>query len=136
MPKKKKAIHPLREAEISLNLAAKSWRDSCSDTTVIELIDSSLDIIGSWLKDNGGRIQLKRAAKKFSFDADKNVGLHSNGTRASIASDQCYHFALERKLLSDNAKDIITNMGHLSDREGWDFEEVLRVARNHWLTER
>jgi len=85
---------------------------------------------------------------KFKFDPDKvrELNTPSNGSRAKAAARalNLHEIAIgDRKEeetfhLSEHcqATDLVANLGHLCDREGWDFETVLRSAEAHWRHER
>ena len=85
---------------------------------------------------------------KFKFDPDKmsDTGTLPNGKRATAAAQSINHHELATGARKDTdffhltehcqATDLVANIGHLCDREGWDFETVLHSAKVHWQHER
>ncbi len=70
----------------------------------------------------------------FTYNPDKKAddSPMTNGERASDSS-----LALQGD--TDDASDVvdlISNLGHYCDREGFDFEAILNTAKMHWNTER
>jgi len=42
----------------------------------------------------------------------------------------------EQKIDYDLVVDLLSDIAHLADREGWDFEDMLDTVRMHWRAER
>ncbi len=65
----------------------------------------------------------------------------SNAERAECAEKALVTFAAAANDRSEDTeslvKDLVTDLGHYCDREGLDFEDIVRSAINtHWLEER
>ena len=80
--------------------------------------------------------------KKFAFDETKhNIpdGL-TNGCRAEQAEMGVEaanrHRGEPVRSDQDGARDLIADLGHLSDREGWSFPELINTAKKDWRAER
>jgi hypothetical protein len=77
---------------------------------------------------------------KFKFKPDRDVdhcGL-TNGQRAGSANKACREHALSQNAQADfsEAQDLLTDIFHLCDREGWEPGELMRMAANNWRAER
>jgi hypothetical protein len=83
---------------------------------------------------------MKRA---FKFDENKRDvpdGL-TNGLRAEQAG--CGVLAASeargeggQELCEDAVRDLLADLGHLCDREGWDFPALINTAKKDWRAER
>jgi hypothetical protein len=82
---------------------------------------------------------------KFKFNPAKRSDrtTPTNGERAAEAdlSARTHPFArtdgkAPAKADFENAVDVISDLFHLADREGWEVGELTRVATNNWQDER
>ena len=93
---------------------------------------------GFWLCE---QCEAKRASPH-AFDPDKQQpndgGGNSltNGEIAERAAALVCEYAAVCNPDDYNLTDLITDVGHLCDREGHDFRSILRNAINHWEAER
>lgn len=81
---------------------------------------------------------------KFKFNPDKNIdgpGGISNDTRADWAEigvaafrEQCSHN--DDPLGDEHIQDLICDLGHLADREGLNFEQLVQNGVRTWQDER
>ena len=88
---------------------------------------------------------MKRA---FKFDENKRDGLPdglpdgpTNGARAEQA--ECGVLAASeargeggQELCEDAIRDLLADLGHLCDREGWSFPAIINTAKKDWRAER
>lgn len=81
---------------------------------------------------------------KFKFKPNKRVdGPASPSTNEHAADALKALKALHRDLRKpratpqfENIQDLITDLAHLADKFKYDFEDILRMAKQHWQTER
>ena len=80
--------------------------------------------------------------KKFKFRPRRNIDKPSGFTNAERA-ERAERLAregggiLESNVTEDYiAYDLISDLLHLADREGWDPDELLASARANWMDER
>ena len=83
---------------------------------------------------------------KFRFDPDKKDPTDpsttmTNGRRAQNAEEAVLTACLARGEADntpgeDSVRDLLADLGHLCDREGWDFRALVRTALKDWRAER
>ena len=81
--------------------------------------------------------------KPFKFDATKRDfpgDGSSNGERAEVAAaaveaaSRARHEAVT--IDEDSVRDLLADLGHLCDREGFDFVKLFETAKKDWRAER
>jgi len=86
--------------------------------------------------------QGREGAKAHKFKPNRRIDgpdSQSNGERAAKAEESlCAHFGAEARDGIDytQAQDLISDLLHLCDREGWDTEALIESAKNRWEEER
>jgi hypothetical protein len=84
--------------------------------------------------------QLKLTMSKFKFDPNKKDegspatngerALHAASTVAAYGgndNDECDY---------DTTTDLLSDIAHMADEQGWDFEAMLKTCTMHWRAER
>ena len=79
---------------------------------------------------------------KFTFDPEKRdfSDGRSNGERALDAEEAVQVACIARGEQGtpdeDAARDLIADLAHLCDREGWNFVKIVATAKRDWRLER
>ena len=81
-------------------------------------------------------------SKPFKFRPQHSIdgeGGTTNGDRAETAEQairEGFHLPDKDELEGCNASDLISDIFHLCDRQGWDIDNVVDAARRMWQDER
>ena len=81
----------------------------------------------SWAIKNG---RVFRPNRKVDGPASPSCQDHSNKAEAALKG---YDLKLERETA---VQDLLSDLMHLCDRKGFDFDDVLRMAKNNYEAER
>lgn len=79
---------------------------------------------------------------KFKFKPNKReAGCPSNGERAdwALAAEKAHAKSRGDAYMPDDSttiQDMISDLGHLADKRGFDFNEILHMATDNWKAER
>ena len=83
--------------------------------------------------------------KPFKFDHDKRdpddpTTTRTNGQRA-IDAEEAVQVACRARGETgtpdeDSVRDLLADLGHLCEREGWDFPALINAAKKDWRAER
>jgi hypothetical protein len=78
---------------------------------------------------------------KFKFKPGKDIDDAGQtnavrATRAEYSIREGFEIRAEDEIESANAADLVSDIFHLCDRDGWDVDEVVRMAIANWKDER
>lgn len=78
---------------------------------------------------------------KFKFNPSKDIddAGQTNGVRAERAEQairEGFNIRTKDNLEYVNASDLLSDIFHLCDRDGWDVDEVIQMAIDNWMEER
>ena len=82
-----------------------------------------------------------KSMTKFKFNPRKDIdGVgQTNAVRAARAEQAIrkgFGICTKDEVESVNAADLVGDIFHLCDRDGWDVDEVIRMATGNWKDER
>jgi hypothetical protein len=82
----------------------------------------------------------KEKMSEFKFKPEKNIDEPSGFTNGDRAERALEHVKSHSQCMGDieecNAQDLICDIFHLCDKNGWDIDEVLHMAKSDWRDER